>query len=102
MSDYSSDKQISLVNRLFLRVPGSNPGQSKLWRLAVLFSFDLQQFKEWSNENETWWNDMVQNCLKSDKKNSAHNPKLTVFKNSTICALSSWNLVKVITSWDYL
>ena len=38
---------------------------------------------------------------KSDMEKSAHNSKLTVCKNSTIYALSSWHLVKMITSWDH-
>ena len=37
--------------------------------------------------------------LKTDLKKSAHSQKLAINESSTIFVVSSWNLVKISTSW---
>ena len=45
------------------------------------------------------WGFQMSYYLKSGAKKTGHAQKLAINKRSTIFVLSSWNLVKIITSW---
>ena len=60
-----------------------------------VLKFDLTADQRTTTQFKWWGRDKV----KSEAKNTGHFQKLAINKKSTIFVLSSWNLVKMVTSY---